>query len=182
MIGIIQCIFAFFACILAWWIPYKIKWEQLYQQLISEYRGYSFGVAIMEIGLFFRNECLNNVDNIQKNYLNHFKNDFDKEKCSPQQSSENILHYQRRLLTQFYYQLDLCAKSIFIGKRRVQRDFSSKESDLLKILFYMNEAALSSKVFVDITCSDGIPLTKKDINSYIRHIYCVLKESPNYIR
>ncbi len=168
-----------FTLIATIWIPHKIKWEQLYQQLLSEYRSHEFGVAIMEIGKFFHNECGNDVENIPGKYAERFSkevsNEFDKE-------TEHVLHYQRRLLTQFYYQLDLCAKSIFIGKRRVQRDFSSKESDLLKIVFYMNEACLNSDVFIDIRTSDRIGSAKKGMNSYINHVYSILKESPAYVR
>lgn len=166
--------------VVAFWIPHKIKWEQLYQQLLSEYRGHDFGVAIMEIGMFFHKDCGNDVSQIQERYTARFMHDFyeDKEHVS----KEHNLHYQRRLLTQFYYQLALCAKSFSIGKKRVQRDFTSKEADLLKILFYMNDAALSSDVFIEIKTSDRSGFSKKGMNSYIKHVYMILKESPAYVR
>lgn len=176
----ISLFIAFLTLIATIWIPHKIKWEQLYQQLLSEYRSHDFGVAIMEIGMFFHDDCNNDVSNIPEKYAERFRHDFYEDKKNT--AKEHNLHYQRRLLTQFYYQLDLCAKSFSIGKKRIQRDFSSKESDLLKIVFYMNETSGSPEIFIDIKTYDRIGNVKKGINTYIKHIYSILKQSPNYVR
>ena len=180
MIDVFTLIIAILTFIATITIPHRIKWEQFYQQLLSDYRSHDFGVAIMEIGLFFHDNCSNDVSNIPKEYAARFNHDFytDKENVS----KEHNLHYQRRLLTQFYYQLDLCAKPFRIGKKRIQRDFTSRESDLLKILFYMNEASQQSDVFIDITTPDRIGPCKKGMNSYIKDMYSILKESPKYVR
>lgn len=161
-------------------IPHRIKWEQFYQQLLSDYRSHDFGVAIMEIGMFFNKQCSNDISKIPEEYAARFHHDFGsgKEKTP----KEHNLHYQRRLLTQFYYQLDLCANSSYIGKKRIQRDFTSKESDLLKILFYMNEASQQPGVFIDITTADRVGPCKKGMNSYIKDMYSILKKSPGYVR
>lgn len=178
-----DCITIFIAVvtlIVAIRIPHRIKWEQFYQQLLSDYRSHDFGVAIMEIGMFFNKQCSNDISKIPEEYAARFHHDFGsgKEKTL----KEHNLHYQRRLLTQFYYQLDLCANSSYIGKKRIQRDFTSKESDLLKILFYMNKASQQPGVFIDITTSDRVGPCKKGMNSYIKDMYSILKESPNYVR
>lgn len=183
MLTVIQTISSLAACILAFWIPKKIKWEQIYSQLLTDYCGYDFGAAVMGIVLFFHNDCKNQIENIQKCYKKRFASDFygtDDNKTSI--SNDKNLHLQRRLLVQFYCQLDLCARSIFIGKRRVQKDFSSKEANLLKILYYMNEAANEEPIFLDISTDERIRNDKNGINSYISHIYILLKGAPEYIR
>ncbi len=179
-IDCIMFLIAVVTLIVAIRIPHRIQWEQFYQQLLSDYRSHDFGVAIMEIGMFFNKKCSNDVSRIQKEYAARYNQDFCVNKKDT--SKEHILHYQRRLLTQFYYQLDLCARSSYIGKKRIQRDFTSKESDLLKILFYMNEAALSQNVFIDIKTPDRIGPAKKGMNYYIKDMYSILKESPDYVR
>lgn len=183
ILTILQTILSLAACILAFWLPKKIKWEQMYSQLISDYCGYDFGAAVMGIVLFFHNDCCNNIDNISSRYKDRFYKDFSLENSTEiSLDNDKNLHLQRRLLVQFYCQLDLCARSVFIGKRRVQKDFSSKEANLLKILYYMNEAANKEPIFMDISTEERIRNNKNGINSYISHIYELLKDSPEYIR
>lgn len=183
ILTIIQTITSLAACLLAFLIPKKIKWEQMYSQLLTDYCGYDFGAAVMGVVLFFHDDCENTISNIPKKYNDRFCKDFSL-KCDKKTTIPNDrnLHLQRRLLVQFYCQLDLCARSIFIGKRRVQKDFSSKEANLLKILYYMNEAANNEPIFKDISTDERIRNDKNGINSYISHIYSLLKKSPEYIQ
>ena len=185
---IVQTIAAILACVLAVYIPKKISWEQMYSQLLSDYCGYDFGAAVMGVVLFFKQDCNCDVGIIKKQYEDWFNKQFAKQLRENNPNFENSkadykipndqnLHYQRRLLTQFYFLLDQCARSPFVGKRRVQKDFSSKEANLLKVLYYMNLAAESSDVFMDIGVDDRIPPNPKSINKYIKHIYGILKNA-----
>ena len=165
------------------YIPKKIKWEQMYTQLLSDYRGYDFGAAIMGVIFFFHEDCSCDVEKIKRKYTEWFNREFkNKRNDDNKLSNDQNLHYQRRLLTQFYYLLDQCARSRFIGKKRVQKDFSSKEANLLKVLYYMNEAASSDGIYMDISTADRIPPNAKSINVYIKHIYDLLRKSKPYIR
>ena len=183
IIPITQTLASIIACILAIWIPKKISWEQLYSNLLIDYYSYDFGAAIMGVVLFFNRNCENDIEKVRGEYIKQVKELFS-DGCFEQStvSNDNNLYYQRRLLTQFYYQLDLCARSHFIGQKRIQKDFSSKEANLLKVLFYMNEASTSPEIFMDISTDDRLPKKTKGINSYIKHIYWILKSSPDYIR
>ncbi len=185
---LIQNIAAILACVLAVYIPKKISWEQMYSQLLSDYCGYDFGAAVMGVVLFFNQDCRCDIGSVQAKYKNWFEKQFGNQLTKGNPNYQNTkadykvpndqnLHYQRRLLTQFYFLLDQCARSPFIGKRRVQKDFSSKEANLLKVLYYMNLAAESSDVFMDIGVDDRIPPNPKSINKYIKHIYGILKNA-----
>ena len=55
---LIQTIFSVLAVILAWYIPEKIKWNQFYSNLISEYRSYDFAVAVQGVVEFFTIDCV----------------------------------------------------------------------------------------------------------------------------
>ncbi len=182
IIPIITVVTSIIACFLAVWIPKKISWEQLYSSLLIDYYSCDFGAAIMGVLRFFNKDCNNDIEKIEDKYCVQVKELFKKNSSVCDISNDQNLYYQRRLLTQFYYQLDLCARSRFIGKKRIQRDFSSKEANLLKVLFYMNNATLSPEIFMDISTDDRIPKNPKGINSYIKHIYSVLKDTPDYIR
>lgn len=183
IIPLAQTLLSIVACVLAIWIPKKISWEQLYSSLLIDYYSYDFGAAIMGVVQFFNKICKNDIENIKEEYIKQIKILFPNDLSEKSKiSNEQNLHYQRRLLTQFYYQLDLCARSHFIGSKRIQKDFSSKEANLLKVLFYMNEASTSPEIFMDISTDDRLPKKTKGINSYIKHIYWILKSSPDYIR
>ena len=64
MTGIIQCFLSLLACILAWIIPEKIKWEQKYNSLCDVYRSMEYGAAIQAIVNFFVFDCSKDVSKI----------------------------------------------------------------------------------------------------------------------
>lgn len=188
IMAIAQVFLGILAIVVAWFIPRKIEWAQLYSQLLSDYYKSEFGAAVMGLVFFFYKDCKRDVKNIKNEYVNRFKETFENQIDEKQSGNEykipneQNLHYQRRLLTQFYYQLDLCSRSFFIGKRKIQKDFTSKEASLLKILYFMNEATSSPEIFMDISTDEQIPKRTKDINEYIKHLYDVLKTSKSYVR
>ena len=64
MTGIIQCFLSLLACILAWIIPEKIKWEQKYNSLCDVYRSMEYGATIQAIVDFFVFDCFKDVSKI----------------------------------------------------------------------------------------------------------------------
>ena len=169
---------SFVAIIIAIWIPRKIQWEQRYNQLLSEYRGHDFGTAVTDIGRFFYYTCNKDVSRIEDEYAKRYNDEIENKELD----NSKKLHYQRRLLAQFYWDLDVCAHSIYIGKRRVQKDFTSREANLLKIIYYMNNASQSPQVFYDLSCPDLLPPPAKSINKQIKDIYKILKNAKPYVR
>ena len=145
------------ACVLAWFIPKRIMWEQTYSTLAAEYRSYDFAVAIQSVIEFFVITCKSNYENIPSEYRKRFIKDMYGEKWekysylddealleklrkeNPSEivpaDTKKVLNYHKRLLTQYFHDLSLCAKSPFIGKKRVQRDFTKSEAKIMKILF-----------------------------------------------
>lgn len=200
--GILQTVLAAIACALAWIIPKRIMWEQTYSGLIHDYRSYDFAVAVQGIVEFFSIECQNSVKRIPLEYKKRFLSDIyglqntqintledlrqkvtipKRENITP---SEACLHYQRRLLAQFFYQLDLCARSIFIGKRRVTKDFTQGEANLIRILFLIDNAIDESEILKkDISCDFRMPRHERTrgMNKYLSHIYSVLRKSKPYM-
>lgn len=175
----IQAALAFIACVLAWLIPKRIMWEQTYSSLLSDYRSYGFGIAVQGIVEFFAVDCKSDVKKIKVEYERRFREDI---KGIREKSSELCLHYQRRLLAQFYYQLDLCARSPFIGKRRVRRDFTKREANIVRLLYLIGRAGNESDIlFKDISCDEHVSRNAKGLNRYLADVYNVLKSSKPYM-
>ena len=179
MTDIIQIAISVVACVLAYLIPKRIMWEQSYSSLLSDYRSYDFGIAVQGIVEFFSVVCNYDVKNIKKEYERRFKEDIEK---IQEKSPELCLHYQRRLLAQFYYQLDLCARSPFIGKRRVRRDFTSREADIVRLLYLMGMSVNDSDVlFKDISCDERVPRSARGLSRSLADIYHLLRASKPYM-
>ena len=70
------------------------------------------------------------------------------------------------------------ARSHFIGKKRLRRDFTQGETNLVRLLFLMDNAVIDSDVlFKDISCDERVPRKAKGMNHYLCDIYRVLKNS-----
>ena len=142
----------------------------------------------MGITMFFNKNCDNDINKIEDKYREIFQAQFKNQiipridDYNPTVPNEQNLHFQRRLLTQFYWDLDQCATSHYIRKKRIQKDFSSKEANLLKILYYMNIASQADGIYMDITTDDRLTPNPKSINKYLKHIYNILKEAKPYVR
>lgn len=183
--SLIQTVAGVLACVIAIYIPEKIKWEQRYSQLLSDYRGYDVAAAIQGLVQFFVNDCKRDVSKIKMEYEKRFRNEIEKVDSSNLKSNDKNLHYQRRLLNAYFYELNECAKRRFlIGKKRVGRDFTKKESDIIKILYFMNVAAKESDlIFKDISTDELVPKSRRlhGMDKAIVSVYEILKNSKRYM-
>lgn len=75
---IIQTFFSVLGFIAVILIPEKIKWEQAYSSLISDYRGYDFAAAVQGIIDFFYDNCDKKIDKIETEYKEVCKKTFKK--------------------------------------------------------------------------------------------------------
>ena len=199
IMDLLQTIFSAIAIIVALIIPEKIKWNQMYSNLISEYRSYDFAIAVQRIIEFFVIECESDVSKIPEKYRETFLNeiygisnasiksidDIKKNYASDkgfQKDSDKTLHFQRRLLTQFYWDLDVCLKSIYVGKKRVLKDFTKGEANIIRILYFMNEAVDNDELlYKDLNCFEHVPSKSKGIKNSLCNLYKVLKKSNRFI-
>lgn len=184
MISFITLIVAVLTLIATIWIPHKIKWEQLYSSLLEEERSLDFAIALQGVIEFFVTECNNDVSQIAANYKAHFIKEITNSKGNI--NKENCLHFQRRLLSQFFWQLNRCAKPLAIGKKRIARDFTSSEAKLLKILIYIGKAIEEDEggvLYKDIASDARVRKSEhyRGLNKSLAEIYHVLKESKRFI-
>ena len=128
----VTILIAFLTLVATIYIPKRIMQEQTYSSLMSDYRSYDFAVAIQGIIEFFTVECAGDIEKVGSKFKERFFRDMYVIKegaksatpnCNDITSIEKLrewykdsiaqkepslcLHYQRRLLSQFFYQLDL---------------------------------------------------------------------------
>ena len=177
------------ALIVAIYIPIVIERNQNYGSLITDYRSYDFAAAVQGVINFFTIDCGCDFSKIQKAYEKRFLSEVgtatENRLVSNRIDNSHILHYQRRMLNSYFYQLDLCARYGRRWKRRIQVDFTKGEANLLKIIFYMNKTVDESPlIFKDISNYEHMPKQNntKGMNRYIADLYSVLEKSSRYIK
>lgn len=200
----LSVLLAIIACVLAWFIPKRIMWEQTYASLDVDYRSLDFAIAIQGIFEFFAIDCEGDVEKIPEKYEERFLADMydikDKKIRTFEELKHEIrirnceinkklpqlcLHYQRRLLWEFFYQLDLCARTPFIGKKRVAKDYTSTEAKLIKILYYMGKATEESEILRKNISTDARMPSEwrtKGMAQYACHLYSVLCKTKPFMQ
>lgn len=183
MTNILTLIVAIVTLVMTIYIPKKLAWEQYYNSLIIEYRSMEFGKAMQSVILFYTETCGKNVTRIYDEYEKRYIEEVLHQK--DHKTSEDVLHFQRRLLAQFFLDLEKCANTpfYFIGKARVQNDFTTGTKNLVKILYFMDLAVNNPNIYADISCEEKIPKSSriKGMNKHLCHMYEILKESKDYI-
>ena len=105
--------------------------------------------------------------------LNYEKENFD---------ITNVLHYQRRLLNDYFLELEMCRESSWILKNKIRKDWTTSEAYVCKILVYMNKAVDEDpELFKDISSIKYSKMPRiKGLSEYLIKFYNALrKESRN---
>lgn len=131
-----------FALFLACHIPRRIMVNQIYSDLIKEYRSVEMGVSIFSIFHFYVNECNERVDAIAGEY----RKKYDKQIKIPLKRGEpinyaNTLHFQRRLVAQFYADLARLRYEERLSAKQLREWFTPRELTLLALILHMVKPA-----------------------------------------
>jgi hypothetical protein len=80
--------------------------NQLYAGLFQEYRSPEMGAAILSIFRFYCKDCGNSTANIAEEYKNKYEEQIENPLKNKQTVDyANTLHFQRRLVSQFYWNM-----------------------------------------------------------------------------
>lgn len=187
--SVIQTIFSIAACVIAVFIPVWIMHNQRYENLLQAYMANDFAEAVKGVVDFFKNDCNSDVHQIAAAYKKRFEEDFKKsDKSSGNADGSNkpasqILHHQRRLLNNFYWGLNSCAKDPFL-RHKLKNEFTRNEAYICKILIHMNIAVDSNpEFFTDVSDIKYEPMPKtKGINNSLKNVYEILKNQNRWIK
>lgn len=138
IIGIVQIILAIATFVVTIFIPVMVMRFQQYSNLSSMYMGSEFGYAFQSVIEFFYNDCDCDVEKIPVEYMKRYHSDFEKLKRN-EINKEDVLHYQRRLLSVYFYELECCRSLSPRLRKIIKKDWTTSESYVLKILICMNK-------------------------------------------
>lgn len=182
MAGWISVVIAFITLIVTISIPIQIMKFQRYTALMSTYMSFDFAHAFQSVITFFYKDCECDVEKIPEEYKKRFNSDFD-EKLKKNEKSD-ILHYQRRLLNNYFFELEMCRESSWILRRKIKKDWTTSEAYVSKILICMNKVVADNpEIMMDISDIKYQYIPKvKGISEYLNRLYNELKDGKKWMQ
>lgn len=157
----------FIIAVLTLLVTKKIAFVQQWNTLMEEYRSHEFGKALKAVADFFINDCEGLICSIQSAYLEVTKKEAN-------MNVEDTLNFQRRMLAQYYWHLDVVTKDYYRGKHWLKKYFNKNEMNILAIVYNMSiaEDANYKSLWTDDCKQKNIENTNTFL-SYIEHLYGV---------
>lgn len=163
------------------YIPIRIMQFQRYTNLSSMYMNLECGYAFHSVIEFFYNECDCNIEKIPEEYVKRYYSDIEKLK-KKEIDKEDVLHYQRRLLNLYFYELECCRSSNWRLRKMIKNDWTTSESYVLKILICMNKVVDEQiKRDISVIKYQHIPRVK-GISEYLYRLSKELKDGKNWMQ
>jgi hypothetical protein len=175
-LDVISAGLSFIAVILAVSIPFRIMVNQLYSDLVRDYRSTEMGAAVLAVFHFFVYDCKNDVSNIHGEYIKKYNEQIRNHPFEKIDFSRT-LHFQRRLLSQFYTdmaELYWGHKFFDLSKRKLKNWFTPSEVKLLGILLYMVNPA--KEVFVQADDITEPPDDDTPMNRLLKRLYDTVED------
>lgn len=183
MKDIISILLAIVTLIATICIPLQIMKFQRYTALMSTYESFEFAHALQSVIDFYYIDCNCDVEQIPVEYKKRFNYDFDILKRNREKFDiSNILHYQRRLLNDYFMELEMCRESSRVLRNIIRKDWTTSEAWVCKILVFMNKAVDNDpELFKDISVIKYERMPRvKGLSEYLARFYNALrKESRN---
>lgn len=181
--GIISIVISVATLVFTICIPLQIMKFQRYTNLMATYESFEFAHAFQCVIDFFYKDCDCDVERIPEEYKKCFVADFKKLNYEKENFDiTNVLHYQRRLLNDYFLELEMCRESSWILKNKIRKDWTTSEAYVCKILVYMNKAVDEDpELFKDISSIKYSKMPRiKGLSEYLIKFYNALrKESRN---
>lgn len=167
-------------------IPNRVMKNQRYTGLMSTYMSLEFAHAFQGVIEFFYDDCNCDVDQISLVYKKRYNKDRKNLKGNGTNKIciQDVLHYQRRLLNNYFYELEMCRKSSFFLRRKIHKEWTTNEAWVVKILIYMNRTVDSDpELFKDISSikHEVMPKTR-GLSKHLENFYNALKSESRYMQ
>ena len=149
--------------------------SQEWSTLMAEYRSPQFGEAVKSITDFFVNDCQKELKRVEKEYIEIFEKEQKKIKRGTMKS-EDCLHFKRRLLAQYYYQVWYCIKigetfGDLSGSTELEHFFNKNEMNLIAIVHSMNKAAGKPKCFIKLVDNPELKSDLGKMTDVLENLY-----------
>jgi len=187
----ISTIISFATLIAAIYIPSKVMVNQIFADLISDYRSPEMGAAILALFHFYVRECKEDINVISDKYKDKYNEEIEKylstidkdlhNTNNPKNGDKdfsNTLHFQRRMVAQFYFNMAVLRYkySLFtrLSLRKMKMWFTSNDVKLLGIILHMAEPA--GKMFIEAGDVPEPPEDDVPMNQLIGKLYEGVKD------
>ena len=169
VMDILTVIVSLAALIAAIYIPRQIMRNQMYADLVREYRSPESGGAVLALFNFYK-DCGQSTEAVSEKYKDLYTKQIETPlaKGLPVDFSQT-LHFQRRLVAQFYADMAFLHFERRLSKKQMAFWFTPNETKLLAILLHTVKPA--GEVFIKI---DGIPEPPEDsvpMNELLYRLY-----------
>lgn len=178
---ILPVLISFITLVITIYIPIRVMQYQRYTNLASIYMDSKFGYAVQSVIAFFYDNCNCDIERIPEEYIKRYNSDFEKLR-NHEIETENMLHYQRRLLSVYFYELECCRASSLKLRKMIKKDWTTSESYVLAILICMNNV-VDDLIKKDVSRikHQRIPRVK-GISEYLYRLSKELKCSKNWMQ
>ena len=168
-VGILTLVATVVVAYIAGALSEKLSTNQKWEDLIKEYRQSDFGVAVKAVTDFYIDKCHRCLSNIRGEYIKQYETDFHN---GDEKSPKETLHFYRRLLHQYYWQLWLCIESKGFKEEWIRDYFNVNEMNLIVIVYYMAQAASDESIYKPILVQ-GLGNRKDDgeVKGYLKELY-----------
>lgn len=125
----------------------RIAFVQQWDSLVSEYRSHEFGSAIKAICDFYIDDCERDFKKIVKRFELRYEHEMT---CvaSKEMALSDTLHFKRRLVSQYYWQLYVCINdNKRFAKKHIPKYFNKNEVSVMSIVHEMCRAGDNPKIF-----------------------------------
>jgi hypothetical protein len=157
-------------------IPRRILVNQLYADLVSEYRSPQMGFAVLSLFAFYHYDCEEKQALIKAKYRERYDAEIARgtDTFAPRRgvAPEATLHFQRRLVAHFYWDLArLYLNTPFqrLSKKQIRQFITPNERKLMSIVLRMSDAAAAC--FVPCDTVDEPPDDDAAMNQLIKQLY-----------
>lgn len=159
------------------YIPIIIADNTDYNSLFQEYISFEYAKSFQSIIDFFYDECKCDVNLIAAKYKEHYK-----------KGRLDNLHLQRRYLNEFFVEMALMAERRPGIRRKIKRDYTGAEANIVKIIMYMNKAVDDDEnderlLYKPISSIKNEPwIHKKGVSGHLKFLYDILKKEGRWMK
>ena len=177
VVSVLTLIAAIITCIFAYIIPKKMIANQLFADLVAEYRQPKMGGAILALFHFY-DQCVKKGTDIDSEYKKKYDNQINNQSDDfVKVNFANTLHFQRRLVAQFYADMGDLYKNYpnyWLLRKKIYSWFTPNDLKLLKIVLLLAKPA--SNVFIQVGGVPEPPYNDNKMYKSIRFLYKKVKK------
>ena len=119
---------------IAYQLQYKIAVSQRWDSLMTQYCTPEFGESVKAIIDFYIDDCDRILSKITSSYKNRYEEEF-KDKTDEKFDVRKTLHFHRRNIEYFYWQLWCCVSAKGFNEKLIYESFNKNEMNIMVIAY-----------------------------------------------